>query len=848
MSAASIRLGDSAALSHALGTPGSVIELPEGDYCGPFRIAQNVTLRASAPGVRLLGTSVNPAILITGTQVSLENIDIQGLVLAEQSTATLRQCTVSDSPVEGINIPTRAKLELIGCTISRSAGISVHLNGGEATLRDCRIQNGKKAGLVFSAGSRGTITGCHISGHGPAMPQVMIWQRSGPTLTDCQIHDGAGLGILISESARPQLKYCQVTNHNGIGIYIDGAAEPELTDCNIGPSQQNGIVVTGQGSLRAERCQISASGVKFAQVLISHSATAALTECTLKDGQGPGLFLESKAEAKLTKCNLSGHVGPEAFATNSRLALDHCNITAGQHSGLILRGQSEANLDRTLISGHPANRAELLVEEGSTATLRNSHLAQGKGHGVHAKASQVRLEDTKFIALGKCGVLAEASARIFMRGCQLDDCGDTGLALASESQGTVDDSDLGGKSTEKPQIYVAGKSQLSMRASRIVQPASIGVWFAEASTGNLESCTIEGGQAALGTTSSAVPKVTGCTLRSAQSALRVGPTGGGIFRQCKFYATQPGIAPASVAAASIATFDQCTANDQPWQRPTSPANRAAGTGAATQDELDLLMAKLNSLIGLAGVKEQIRIATSKAKAMRARRLQGLPDVTISYHTVFTGNPGTGKTTVARLMGAIYKAIGVLPKGHLVECDRSGLVAEFVGQTAVKTNRIIDQALGGILFIDEAYTLVSGGPNDFGMEAISTLLKRMEDDRDKLIVIVAGYPNEMESFLRANTGLRSRFREFIDFPDYSPAELLEIFVSIAKGNQYILTPALIAKLKPHVEKLHLERDETYANARSVDNLFQLVLANQAQRIDPNTATRDQLCTLDAPDLT
>jgi hypothetical protein len=840
----SIRPGDSTALARALEQTDCNIEIPAGNYTGPFRMAQGVTACAEAGAtVRLLGSGSSPAVIIVGSGVTCQQLEMAGLVLAENSAASLRQCTIADSPTEGVSVPTRAKLEMSGCDVQRSAGISVHLNGGEASLRQCRIQNGRKAGLVFSSGSRGTIVECEVSGHGPAMPQVMIWQRSGPVLRDCRIHSGTGIGILISESARPRLEFCQIADHAGMSVYIDSAAEPELSKCKIGPGKQNGIVVTRQAALVAEGCEIFEHGEKFAQVLISNGANAALTECIIQKGAGPGLFLEGKAEARLVLCTLNGHGGPDVFATASRLSLDQCTIGRGMHTGLLLRGQSEAVLDKTRISGHPADHAELAVEDGASATLRNSHLTDGAGHGVRVKSATVRLEDTKLINLAGAGVFAESAAKVFMRGCQLDDCGRNGLVLIGESAGTVDDSDLAGKSTEFPQIYVGQKSQLSMRASRIVQPASVGVWFAEGSGGALEGCTIEGGQCGLGATSAAVPRVTGTTIRGVQTAIRIGPTGGGIFLQSKFYASEG--AP-SVAQASAATFDQCSFNDSPWQRSSAPPVVSANK-AASEDELAQLMTRLNSLIGLTAVKEQVRIATSKARAMRARRLQGLPDVTVSYHTVFTGNPGTGKTTVARLMGAIYKAIGVLPKGHLVECDRSGLVAEFVGQTAVKTNKVIDQALGGILFIDEAYTLVSAGQSDFGQEAISTLLKRMEDDRDKLIVIVAGYPSEMESFLRSNPGLRSRFREFIDFPDYAPEELFEIFMAIAARGQYIVTPALQAALKPCLMKLHRERDETYANARTADNLFQQILATQAQRIDASIATREQLCTLDAADL-
>ena len=844
---ASINPGDSASLARALATRGSAVEIPAGDYTGPFQVKEGVSVAPAAGAkVRLLAGGSGVALYIIGGRVTIEGIEIAGLHLLEKGEATVTGCRIVDSPAEGVIVPTRSKLEMADCEITRSAGISVHLNGGEAALRQCTIKDGKKAGLVFSSGSRGAVVGCEVSGHGPTMPQVMIWQRSGPVLRDCRVHGGSGIGILISEAARPRVESCQVFDHAGMSVYIDGAAEPTLMDCKIGPGKQNGIVVTKNSSLTAERCGVFAHGEKFAQILVSAGANVTMTDCLVKDGKGPGLFLEGKSEAKLTKCNLTGHEGPDVFASDSRLSLDQCHLVGGLHHGLMLRKQAEATLEKCMLSGHPASFAEAFLEDGANATLRFSHVASGKGHGVRVNNSQARLEDTEFVGLEGAGVYAEQQAKIFMRGCKLRDCGRNGVVLVQESQGTVDDSDLSGKS-DYPQVFVSHKSQLSMRASRITQVGSVGVWFAEVSGGALEGCTIEGGPAGLGTTSAATPKVYACAIRGIDAGIKVGAAGGGIFKQCKFYATKGEAA--SVNPNSPASFEQCLANDQPWQRETAGALavQAAGEIGGANSELAQLMQKLNSLIGLSGVKEQVRVHASKAQTMRARQLQGLKAVATSYHTVFTGNPGTGKTTVARLMGAIYKAIGVLPSGHLVECDRSGLVAEFIGQTAVKTNKIIDQALGGILFIDEAYTLVSAGQNDYGQEAISTLLKRMEDDRDKLIVIVAGYPNEMESFLKSNPGLRSRFREFINFPDYSPDELFEIFMAIAKGNQYIVTNALQTKLKPYLERLHKTRDETYANARTVDNLFQEILEKQAVRINPATATRDQLSTIDAEDL-
>ncbi len=239
--------------------------------------------------------------------------------------------------------------------------------------------------------------------------------------------------------------------------------------------------------------------------------------------------------------------------------------------------------------------------------------------------------------------------------------------------------------------------------------------------------------------------------------------------------------------------------------------------------------ELDNLIGITGVKEEIAKLQNFIKIQLVRKSQGLKTSPISYHCVFTGNPGTGKTTVARIIAEIYKDLGILSKGHLVETDRSGLVAEFVGQTAVKTNKIIDSALDGVLFIDEAYSLVQGNSNDFGSEAISTLLKRMEDDRDRLVVILAGYRDEMKTFIDANPGLQSRFNRYIHFDDYTADELFEIFSLNATKNQYILTNEASTVLRSKIEETVARKDKNFGNARTVRNMFEKTLEHQATRL-------------------
>lgn len=239
--------------------------------------------------------------------------------------------------------------------------------------------------------------------------------------------------------------------------------------------------------------------------------------------------------------------------------------------------------------------------------------------------------------------------------------------------------------------------------------------------------------------------------------------------------------------------------------------------------------ELNTLIGLDVVKEEISKLTNLIKIQQQRQKKGLKISNSSYHCIFTGNPGTGKTTVARIVAEICKDLGIIKKGHLVETDRSGLVAEYVGQTAVKTNKIIDKALDGVLFIDEAYSLVSKSENDYGHEAISTLLKRMEDNRDRLIVILAGYSNEMQDFINSNPGLHSRFNKYIDFPDYSPKELLDIFKLRAKKFEYTVTPEASDVLLLLFSKAVDEKKKGFGNGRYARNIFDKTIEQQSNRL-------------------
>ncbi|HWX54942.1 MAG TPA: AAA family ATPase [Verrucomicrobiae bacterium] len=268
-------------------------------------------------------------------------------------------------------------------------------------------------------------------------------------------------------------------------------------------------------------------------------------------------------------------------------------------------------------------------------------------------------------------------------------------------------------------------------------------------------------------------------------------------------------------------------------QPTSAQTKAGAVASATPPpappDLNKLLAELDALTGLARVKADVHQLTNYIKVEQMRKTKGLKTSDVSLHMVFYGNPGTGKTTVARLIAKIYWALGVVNKGHLVEVDRSGLVAGYVGQTAIKVNSVVEKAIGGVLFIDEAYALKMGDSADFGQEAIDVLLKLMEDRRDQFVVVVAGYPDEMKNFLSSNPGMRSRFNKYLEFEDYTPEELMTIFEGFCKSCDYRISPEARKVIQSIFLKAYGTRDKTFGNGRFARNLFEKIVENQANRV-------------------
>ena len=289
-----------------------------------------------------------------------------------------------------------------------------------------------------------------------------------------------------------------------------------------------------------------------------------------------------------------------------------------------------------------------------------------------------------------------------------------------------------------------------------------------------------------------------------------------------------------------------TPDKAPEKKSGGPEQPSEAPEPLPKEDMKDLLAELDSYIGLQTVKEEVHNLINMASVYQLRRQHDLPTTDMSLHLVFTGNPGTGKTMMARMMARIYRSLDILSRGQLVEVDRSGLVAGYVGQTAIKTQKVIEKAMGGVLFVDEAYALNGRSENDFGQEAIDTLLKAMEDHRDDLVVIVAGYTDLMDKFIHSNPGLESRFNRFLLFEDYSLDELVAIF-KMRCGKGYVLSPEAEPLVRDYIAEESAAGD-SFGNARGVRNIFEHILVAQNNRLAKlDSVTRDDLMTLTADDV-
>lgn len=502
----------------------------------------------------------------------------------------------------------------------------------------------------------------------------------------------------------------------------------------------------------------------------------------------------------------------------AELALEDIRITRSAKEGVMLRTGASAHLTNVQIDGIQSNALD--VQGGSRLTAENGSITDCNDPCVLARdaGSVASVSDFKFARNSTNVVRAASEARVRLENCQLLD-GEAYPALYLEEPGT--------------EAHLTG-CEIAMQG-----PPAVGIYLITGARALAERCTF-----------------TGCG-----EAIRAQNTGSSVrARDCRFVGAPETHAVrvldeaiADVASGNISGYssaEEAYPFDPSATLTVDGVQQAQAAPAKPQSagrSLEEVLAELQQFTGLARVKAEVQQLVTLVKAQQRRQQQGLRVAPVSLHLVFTGNPGTGKTTVARLIAEIYRALGLLEKGHLVETDRPALVAGYVGQTAIKTAELLDRATGGVFFIDEAYTLVKpDSGNDFGQEAIDTLLKVMEDRRGQLAVIAAGYSDPMRKFIQSNPGLESRFTRYIHFDDYDAPELTAIFHGLCRQYDYHPTPEATAKIEQEIATLWRRRGANFANARAIRKLFEETVERQAARLDrESSADPSQLMPADIP---
>jgi len=853
---------------------GDEIRIAPGEYVELLVLDRAVRLLpedgSAAHAVRVLAAAPGrPVLEVTATGVHVGGVTLTGqdpglpAVLAAAGSLELSLCEISGGRVEAGG---DACLTLTDCRISGAELAAVHVNTtGTARLTRVVVEDIDGTGVVIgstAAAEADALTARRITGSG-----VRVRGRARAILRECRISGPGRSGLLVEDEASVTLQECRLTETGTEGVRVLGSSQRPV----------GGVVL--------QDCEVLRAGADA--VAVSGTGDVLLLNCRLRDGSGPGATAEDESRAELVNCQVDRPGGSGLVARGSaRLAAEGTSVTGSRANGLLAGGGSRVKLATSDVKDCAFSAVHAC--DDSRVTLTSCRIGDTPEHGVRATdRAELTVEGGRITDCGLSGLQIDTAAAARVRGLSVVR-GRTGIN--AESTGTVVLEECDITDAERAGISCGTESAAVLRDCRITGTGTAGLVVGERATPSIEGCTVRdtaGSGMVVGP--EAEPRVRAVTVaRSGKNSLFVGEKARGTFEDCVFAgAGSAGAAfPAvhvSAAAAPVlrgclvrdteddvalekgarAVFDDCLARDVknpalptgPAQAlPSASAGPGAGTGtsareteAPSEDTLDDLLAELGGLAGLDRVKHDVSSLVKLMRTVRRREEMGLAPPPLSRHLVFAGNPGTGKTTVARLYGRILAAVGLLERGHLVEADRSALVGEYVGHTGPKTSRVFQQARGGVLFIDEAYSLTQyAGTNDFGQEAIATLVKLMEDHRDDVVVIVAGYPKEMEVFVRSNPGLASRFNRTLVFEDYSTAELVSILEHQAAQHQYELTPPAREALSAHFDTTPKARG--FGNGRAARQLFQAMTERQAYRVaELSDSTESDLMTLKPEDL-
>ncbi|MCH0562351.1 MULTISPECIES: right-handed parallel beta-helix repeat-containing protein [unclassified Streptomyces] len=757
---------------------------------------------------------------------------------------------------------------------------AVTLRGPEGSSGSVRIA--PVDGVPLTVRASAVVHDLHLEGQDAAAPALLV-EEGTPELRDVRVVTRSAAGIEVRGAARPTLRRCTVDNPAGIGIAVLEGGGGVFEECEVVAAGQAGVAVRGGAHPRLDRCRVHHTSGPGLSATGENSALEAVG-CEVYEVRGSGVQITGRATAHLTDCDVHRTAADGiTLDTDAVLTLADCRIHDIPENAVDLRSRSVLTLTRTTVRQFGRNGLSVWDP------------------GTRVDANQCEIFDSTG---DYPAVWVSDGATVVLDSCRVHDVPDALFVLDRGSRADVVDSDLW--QIRNTAVSVSDGATAQLDDCRI-RDAATGAWFRDhGSGGTLANCVLEGIQTGVIVTKGADPTVERCTVGScAEAGFYVSAGGRGSFLDCRVmgsggygfhvidgcrttlrkcrtercarggYEFADGGPDASSTSGPL--VEDCTSDESggprtpvtretaveavgttpgllgsvPEQRPDVQAPPPApGDGDQPTRTSKAVLSELDALVGLDSVKREVRALTDMIEVGRRRQLAGLKAASVKRHLVFTGSPGTGKTTVARLYGEILRSLGVLEKGHLVEVSRVDLVGEHIGSTAIRTQEAFERARGGVLFIDEAYALSpEDAGRDFGKEAIDTLVKLMEDHRDAVVVIVAGYTAEMERFLQVNPGVASRFSRTITFGDYGAGELLRIVEQQAEEHEYRLSPGTGEALLKYFTAI--PKGPAFGNGRTARQTFEAMVERHAGRVaqvaEPSTDDLTLLYPEDLPDL-
>ncbi|MGI4895457.1 MAG: right-handed parallel beta-helix repeat-containing protein [Janthinobacterium lividum] len=727
---------------------------------------------AQVRGLTLTGRDTDRVTLdVRRGEVALDGCAISGqawasVVARGAGRLVLRACSVSNPRGAAIVVTSPAGSSLEDTEIDRpgSSGIVVS-EAGVLALRGVTVRGAGGNGLCVNGSAQVSVDGCEISGAG--RPGLVVEQQASAQIRGLVVSGSSSLDAYLLSTGRITVSESQFSGSATQALHVAGGAAPQITRCRFVGVGRNAVQATAGSTPVLEECEIVDTPIG---VLVDGGAVATLRSLVIEGSTQTAVMVRTSGEAHVTGLRAGARSGPVFALTGPvRLLLTDAEVKA--EDGAVLTATDTAAAD--LVDARVEGSAEVLfdVRDRARLTLTSSRV-QGGGVSL-AAGCEATLRDTEFLdAAGDAvSVLAGATSRI--ASCRVHSARGNG-------------------------IRVHGSAQLS--GCEITGSGMDGVLLDTDAAVSVLDCHVSdsGGQAVHRVRDHAQISVSG--LVGAETPARAG------------------VPPAGSPVVGMST----------------PVEPTGATGVQPQAAAGVVLegplAELEVLVGLAGVKREVTGLVNLITVGQRRKVMGLPMPPMSRHLVFAGPPGTGKTTVARLYGAVLADLGILSKGHMVEVARADLVAQYIGATAIKTAEVVNKAMGGVLFIDEAYTLSQGsggsGP-DFGQEAIDTLMKMMEDHRDEIVVIVAGYSELMDKFLASNPGVASRFTRTVEFPNYEVDELVTITTNLCRKHYYELTDDAVTGLTEYFRRI--PKSGTFGNGRVARKLFEAMVNSQATRL-------------------